>query len=359
LSKEKLTQAIKAASKAVDKRFKKRVGSGQASETLLPVSAWVSTGSMALDRICAGFNPSGLPVGPFGRIVHLPGDWSTGKSLILDHLFKSVQEAGGLGLCSETEATRDPHFAKAIGLDLSLLEIQRPLTLEELFDAGLEWHSNVRAQPGCKDIPIIWGIDSLDSTVSGKSADKGMSEGGGWKYGGGKSEALGEALRRVANQVCARHPTTLVMLNQTRENIGVMFGPKKRTPGGNPPSFYSSLEIWLSPGRMGVKRGEYKGAKLTPEQRKRLGMGKEQGNIIGRWIQAEVKKTKVGQTMGAKCDFYIDFRRGVNRWAGLFQRMLEEGKVALNEKDIVCGDQVFKKETEWVQWLMAHPEELR
>lgn len=356
-----LSKLVKSVGKAVEKRFKGHIVAGQASEVLKDVNAWVSTGSLALDRICVGKNPGGLPVGPHGRIVHLAGDWSTGKSVVLDHLFKSVQDMGGLALCSETEGSRDFHFLRAMGANLDMLTIHRPMTIEQLFDAGLEWHEKIRSEPECKDIPIIWGIDTLDSTEADKSARTDMTQGGGWKYGGGKSEALGEALRRVANRVCARYPTTLVMLNQTRAIVGMPFGPKKRTPGGNPPHFYSTMEIWLYRSPMGDVRGKYRGAKLTPEQRKRFGLGPERGDIIGRWVRAKIHKTKVSRTLGMECDFYIDFSSGISLWAGMLQRMLSEGMVTLSAPGTmsmqVDGQEIsFTDEVGWVRWMMAHPE---
>lgn len=225
------------ASAAVKKRF--RDGYSMSAEQALETpSVWASTGAMSLDRICSGRNPGGFPLGPTqGRVVHIAGEWACGKSVLLDHGFKATQDLGGLCLCSETEGSRDTHFATAIKLDLSRLEIQRPATIEELVDMGLTWHDEIRRTKEGATIPILWGLDSIDSTEAEKSASKGMSEGGGWHFGGGRSEALGAGLRKIVNRT-ARYPTTFVMLNQTRDNVGVMFGPKKRTSGGNAPHFY-------------------------------------------------------------------------------------------------------------------------
>lgn len=343
-------ELIHEATTAVKKKYKGAIiGSG--SEELVFPDVWLSTGSLALDRVCRGRNPGGIPIGPRqGRMIHVAGDWSTGKSLILDHLFKSCQDIGGIALCSETEGSRDPYFAQLIGLDLDKLVIMRPPTIEKVIDWGMAFHNKVREVN--KTIPFLWGIDSLDSAESGKTEGIGLSEGGGWKYGGGRSEALGAGLKKISS-LCATFPTTLVMLNQTRDNIGVMFGPKKRTPGGNPPHFYASLELMLSVGRKGDVRSKYEGAKLSGEQRKRLGMrATERGDVVGRWIRARVSKSKVGSTANQEVDFYIAFHRGVHKWAGLQQRLLHEGKLTLGEKDLIKhGDHKFADEKEWLIWL--------
>lgn len=341
---------IDRAAAQVQKHFKD-MPSGTGADELMYPSLWASTGSLALDRVCRGMNPGGVPIGPRqGSIVHIAGDWSTGKTLILDHLFKSVIEAGGIAICSETEGSRNPHFAEAIGLDLRKVYIMRPSTIEEALDAGLAFQASVHKDD--PTIPILWGIDTIASTEAKRTAEHDLTDTGVFHYGGGKSQALGEGLRRIAS-VGSRFPLTLVMLNQTRENPAVMFGSKKVTPGGKPPHFYAHLEIMLSIGPKGDIRSKYEGAKLSKEQRSRLGMrATERGDVIGRWIRAKVTKSKVSDTHAQEADFYISFTRGVHKYAGLLQKLLQEGMIQLVEKDhIKHGEQVFADDREWLTWL--------
>ena len=364
MAKDNRRDLIKLAAQAVKKNFKDSV-SGTADKELEFPGVWASTGSLALDRLCSGMNPGGVPMGPsMGRIIHIAGEWSTGKSLILDHLFKSVLvDLGGLAVCSETEGSRDPHFANGIGLPLPLLTIQRPATIEEMFDMFLEFHESVRKTD--EEIPIIWGVDSLDSAEAGKSADTGFSEGGGWKFGSGRAEALGAGLRRMA-LTCSRYPTTMVMLNQVRENVGVMFGPKKRTPGGNPPHFYASLEIMLSSAsRAGgsLVRSAVALPDLTGEAKKRLGfayLGENAGQVLGKYVKAKITKTKFAQTFDTTCDFYIDFRRGVHKWEGLAERLMFEGLLKTGRdgaSDFTMPGapdaQTFATKKDWLNYLAA------
>lgn len=352
---------IEQASKAVRKRFRSAI-SQPASEALELPSVWASTGSFALDQLCAGHLPGGLPLGPHqGRVVHIAGEWACGKSVLLDHLFKTTQDLGGLGLCSETEGSRDPYFARAIGLNLDLLELQRPDTIEELIDMGLTWHDEIRGHKGGETLPVLWGIDSLDSTEAGRSAKEGLSEGGGWHFGGGRSEALAAGLRKVVKR-CARYPTTLVMLNQTRDVVGgLMFGPKKRTSGGNPPHFYASLELMLAPSPLGLVRSGSKLPSLPQATLRRLGLQGDRGAVVGRWVRAKVTKTKLAPTLQQEVDFYIDFRKGVHRWGGLLPVLLRGGVVALDEDGRVhhrlkdTEEQVFSSQGEWLRWLVEHP----
>ena len=367
---------IKVAAAAVKKAFKGSI-SDVASRALEFPSVWASTGSLALDRLCSGRNPGGIPIGPRqGRIVHIAGEWSTAKSVLLDQMFKSViVDLKGLAKCAETEGTRDPHFANAIGLPLDLLVIDRPDTIEQAFDMFESWHSAIRKED--ERIPVIYGFDSLDSTEAEKAAKEGLSKGGGWHYGGGRPEALGAALRRMA-KICSRYPTTVVLLNQTRDNVGVLFGPKKYTPGGNPPHFYSSLELMLTasprPGG-GYVRSALPVPELSKEAIRRLGLydlytkdgeASERGTVIGRYIRAKVTKTKVATTLDTTADFYVDFHRGVHLWEGLAERLMFEGilkcaRDGATDYELVdaAGElQKFPSKKTLLNWLAGHPEAL-
>lgn len=343
-------EVVDRAAAEVKKQFKD-MPSGSGIEELRYPTLWASTGSLSLDRACRGFNPGGVPIGPRqGSIVHLAGDESTGKTLILDHLFKSVIDAGGRAVCSETEGTRNPHFADAIGLDLRKVYIMRPETLEQAFDSGLVYAGSIHKDD--PTVPVLWGIDSVASTEAKRTADHDLTDTGVFHYGGGKSQALSEGLRRISNYV-SRFPLTLVLLNQTRINPMVLFGSKKVTPGGKPLAFFPSLSIMLSVGPKGDTRSKYAGAKLTKEQRTRLGMrATERGDVIGRWIRAKITKSKVSDTHAQEADFYVSFTRGVHKWAGLLQKLLQEGMIELVEKDhIKHGEQVFGDDREWLTWL--------
>lgn len=345
--KDAIDRLLKKAEETVNKKFRDNELSGRAWDILSRPTSWASTGSLVLDYLCTGAIPGGIPIGPQGRIVHLVGDWSTGKSLILDHIFKSVLDKGGLCLCSETEGTRDPHFAEAIGLDLTKVTIQRPESIEQLFDAGIAWHNAIREaekEEGLEHAPIVWGVDSLDSVESGKTLSVNLSEGGGWHYGGGRAEALGAGLRKVT-KLTSRYPTSLVLLNQTRENVGVLFGPKKRSPGGNPPHFYASLELWLSPisGAGGVVREEIE-ANLSKNKAKELGANTT-GRVVARWVKAEVKKTKLGPTFDMSGRFLIDFDKGIVRHSGVSGLLAGLGLLGQDGRQLVLTLPGFEPRT--------------
>lgn len=354
------------ARKAVVAKYTARtaaVVAGAGDEVLEAPKYWLSTGSLSLDHALAGQLPGGIPIGAkTGKIVHIAGAFSTGKSLMLMHVFKSVLEAGGFAVLSETEAAADRYFAECIGVDVRDLEIMRPENIGVMFDAFFEYHEKVRRK--YPRVPMVWGIDSIDSSEAQRAARDGLSESKAWMYGGGKSEELGAALRRFNAKCCSRYPTTLVLLNQTRDKVGgTAFGPQKTTSGGNPPHFYSSIEAMLSVGKLGTVRGKFMGPKLSGETAKRLGLKAGiQGRVIGRWIEAKITKNKLSDTLLSTAPAYIDFRRGFHRYAGLLQRFITQELVRLDEKSgrvaqkLADGSvKVFDSEKAWAAWVAADP----
>lgn len=357
--------AIIAQATAAVRKAHKGVITDVASRALEFPSVFASTGSLSLDRICAGLNPGGVPIGEhYGCIVHIAGEWSTGKTLILDQMFLDVLvRLKGLAKRTETEGSASPHFPMAIGLPMDLLSIDRPDSFEDAWDMFHDWHEDVRKQD--KKIPVLWGFDSLDSTEADKSADKGLGESGGWHFGGGRAEVLGAILRKMA-KVCSRFPTTLVMLNQTRDNVGVMFGPKKRTPGGNPPHFYASLELMLSAstgrGGKGFVRTNVNLPKFDQKTMKHLGIydADDAGAVVGRYIKAKCTKTKISTTLDTSAEFYLDFRRGMHRWEGLLERLITEGVVRTNKdmSEFEMGGARFETKKAWLNHVAGHLEQL-
>lgn len=304
---EKLTRQASAA-------VRKAYGEGsseRAIKVLAYPSLWASTGSLALDRAIAGQVPGGVPMGPrSGRVIHVFGDPSLGKSVLVDQLVLSVQRIDGYSLISETEGSRDPHFADALGVDLGQVEIQpAPDTIEQLFDMGLEYHDKIREKDPAT--PFFWGVDSLELIEAGRTWGVKMSgkESGVYQYGGGRAGAIGAALRKVAH-ACASYPTSVLVLNQVREKPGVMFGDPKQPTGGKSPRFLASVEVKLTSSELGIVHGV--------------------GRAVGRWVHARVVKNKVANPF-SECDFYIDFARGLRPWAGVAEGLAKEGVIAIEK----------------------------
>ena len=283
---------------------------------------WASTGSLVLDRIIAGRVPGGIPFGPKrGKVVHVFGKWSLGKSVLVDMVGANIQkQLKGLVLISETEGSRDPHFANAVGLNLEEVEIQRPDTIEEMSDFGQEWIEGVRKHD--QEIPIFWALDSLETVEAGQTFHVKMSgkQGGAYEFGGGRPGKIGSMLRKMAG-MCSKHPTSVLIINQIRARPGVMFGKPTGSTGGNAPKFLASCEIELSTSQFGMIRGA-------------------DGRVRARWVHAKAEKNKISAPFGCG-EFLIDFNRGVMKWSGVAEMLADEGIIAVErdpKRKYVVGD---------------------
>ena len=125
----------------------------QETETSL---GWISTGSLALNRIISGNYDQGIPV---GAITQLRGDSSTGKTLFLTSILIEAQKKGYFTKLVDAENAYNETFARALGLDPSLLLYSAPECLEDAF-ADIE--NTIEAiRESDKETPIIIGLDSL------------------------------------------------------------------------------------------------------------------------------------------------------------------------------------------------------
>lgn len=295
---------------------------GTAGKILTRPSLWASTGSYALDYALRWRAPGGIPMGPTnGRVIHIFGDPSLGKSVIIDHIVWGVQQLQGYTYVSETEGSRDLHFAEALGVNLDTFYVQpAPDTIEQMFDMGIKYHDDIRKHD--KRSPFFWGIDSLETIEAGRTFGVTMSgkQGGAHEYGGGRAGAIGAALRKLAH-ICALYPTTVVLLNQVRDRPGIMFGDPKKPTGGNAPRFLASAEV-----------------KLTSSE---YGMIREGNRVTGRWIHARVVKNKMASPYG-EADFLIDFKQGIQRWPGVLEQLEADKLVAVKRnKDKSIAEDEF------------------
>jgi len=102
--------------------------------------------------------------------------------------------------------------------------------------------------------PFIYIVDSADALTSEaadklaaenqKKRDKGNEVGG--SYGDGKARAFSDLFKRH-NQTLGKHGSNLIIISQTRDNLGfgAQFNPKVRSCG-KALKFYSFHEVWLA-----------------------------------------------------------------------------------------------------------------
>lgn len=103
-----------------------------------------------------------------------------------------------------------------------------------------------------KGKPFIYVLDSQDALTSDQSEDKfkeqkkadeeGKDSAG--SYGDGKAKYHSEHLRQILSGI-RKTKSILIIIGQTRDNLGMGFSEKTRA-GGRALRFYANIEIWLS-----------------------------------------------------------------------------------------------------------------
>ena len=98
------------------------------------------------------------------------------------------------------------------------------------------------------DLIIVDSVSALtpSSEIYGEFGDSQM---------GTQARLMGQGMRKLAATL-AHNNTSLIFLNQVRHAIGIVFGSKERTSGGNALKFYSSIRLRIS--RSGVLGSEDK-----------------------------------------------------------------------------------------------------
>jgi hypothetical protein len=230
---------------------------------------FVSTGSWLLNLALTDMVNGGWPL---GDMVNLIGDSDTAKSLI--------------GLATMAEAVRDSRFDDhklvyyavetglyfpmelMFGKNIKRVELKRksPYTIQD-------WKTNIMNK---SRKPIIAVLDSADALTTEEELK--MSYGEKERKEGYinqlKPKVFSASLSPIVGQL-HEHNSLLVVISQTRANIGVSFGPAKRRASGDALRFYSSCEPWLQ--------------KVTPITIKIRG----EEIKIGEVIRAKVARTRI------------------------------------------------------------------
>lgn len=194
------------------------------------VAEHIPTGIDVLDHYVLG--GGGLPI---GRMSEIYGGEGAGKSSLGYQCAASVQAIGGTAVFADPEFSFDEARAeKAFGVDTDELIVINPESLEEMFNMV---HTTLgEHDPADGPLLIIW--DSIASTIP----ESAMEDEAGKVRVGEVARLMSGELKKV-NRLLNAKRAHMLMLNQIRNKIGVMFGPTTTTPGGNAPKFYASQRL--------------------------------------------------------------------------------------------------------------------
>lgn len=231
----------------------------------------IPTGSVVLDSIIGG----GLAQ---GRVIEIYGEEASGKTSIALTAAGNVQREGGTVAFIDVEQAFDPKYAQKLGVKIEELAFSQPSFAEDALKQVL-----MLCKSGAVDLIILDSVAALTPKAEDEDLEK--------QQMALLARLLSKALRHliaVANQT----NTTVIFINQTRANVGQMFGPQTTTSGGKALKFYASQRIQVAK-KTTVKDGD---------------------EIIGTEVRLKCVKNKVGAPYGEGVTI-LTFAQGINRAA--------------------------------------------
>ena len=193
---------------------------------------FVDTGNFAINYCCSGkFYGGGIPG---GRLSEIYGPSASSKSLIGANILAGMQRMGGIGVILDTENAINGEFIQnATKCDISKLLRYTPETLEDCFSTMYRVINYIRKVKKI-EVPVCIVYDSISVSPSAREfRETKLPEGyskadfkrivGGNEQPGERAKICSKELRKL-NTEMEQNDVTVVVLNQIRDKIGVMYG---------------------------------------------------------------------------------------------------------------------------------------
>lgn len=233
----------------IQKKFPSQYIAGEVDESKRP---WLPTRFLAFNKVTGG----GCP---FGKIIELFGEESSGKSLMAYDFAYCCQYLGGMVLWVDAEQSFTNSWAEKNGLDLNKIVVYRSTSIEAISDwvanMALYWRNQLtHNEPILLVLDSISALDTdinLNSEMLNASADMGNRAKAIYKY------------FRIRNEMLYSLGITQVYINQLRKNLKAgMFENPDTTPGGKALAFYASIRIGMYGGKQITKKIKGKERKI-------------------------------------------------------------------------------------------------
>lgn len=227
---------------------------------------FIDTGFPPLNKICSGkYVGGGLP---YGRIVEIVGESSTGKTALATKLMLEVQKLEGIAIFVDWERSFSIPLAENLGLrtEQPYFFYTTPNTWEDGNTQVNNLCEAIRENDAIPaDAPIIAIFDSVASAVPQSTFDKKIDA-----YTMNDTTALARVSSttlKVMAQKAWNTNATYVYLNQVRTVPGA-YVPTTSTPGGKAMEYFSSIRLFLSRKKIVSKDKAFLGQEITIEARK-------------------------------------------------------------------------------------------
>lgn len=235
---------------------------------------WIPSGLISFDLATRPhMGPGGIPR---GRLIELFGPEGSGKTTIALSAIAEEQKLGGQCAFFDSENAFNPYFAEMLGVDVEALTFSQENEGEMSIDmVEALVRSNAYTLIVIDSVAALAPIDELQSDMSQQHMAL-------------APRMWSKAMRKLKGAL-KKHNCTLILINQLREKVGVMYGNPETTPGGRAIKFFADMRIDVR------KREEFS-----------IGTGDDK-DVIGHRLRARIVKNKVGKIYGkALLDLYYD-----------------------------------------------------
>lgn len=291
---------------------------------------YVSTGSFMLDWVISGkYSGGGIPVPGITQFI---GDASTAKSAFATAILADAQKKGYYALFEDAENALTVEFSKALGLDPSLLAYNNPETIESAFLHMEQVIKEIRAQD--TETPIIIVLDSLPVLCAEAELADDAEYQNNNMIGAIRAKLTGAALRKF-DKIVKTQKVGLVIINQHRSKVGVMFGnPETAAAGGRSLDYYLTVNL----------RTKKSSSHLTDDK----------GSVIGIQGSIENKKNKCSIPY-RECDYKLLFDKGFDYYYGILPLLEKSGLVTKNRAWYSLADGTKFQQGDFEEGFLTDP----